>query len=43
MDRYTNKMMEAENRHKKEENKSNICVADKSCVVANTCQSTPRE
>jgi hypothetical protein len=36
------KMMEEEKRHKKEK-KTNICVADKSCVVANTCQNSPRE
>jgi hypothetical protein len=43
MKRSTSKMMEVENRYKKEESKSNICVADKSYVVANTCQNSPRE
>jgi hypothetical protein len=38
-----NKMIEVENRYKKEENKLNICVADKSYVVANTCQNSPGE
>jgi hypothetical protein len=36
-------MMEAGNRNRKEENMSNICVADKSYAVANTCQNSPRE
>jgi hypothetical protein len=39
----TCKMMEVEKRDTEEENKSNICVADKSYVVANTCQNSPRE